>query len=88
MIKHIDLGPTPADRKAALWSLIRKGEITLGGYRKAKIFGLLSCRSGKRMKAENRVFFKNEAEALAAGYRPCGHCMKAQYEHWKRSGSG
>lgn len=87
MIKHIDLGPTPAARKAALSALIRKGDITLGGYRKAKIFGLLSCRSGKRMKAENRVFFKSEAEALAAGYRPCGHCMQPQYEHWKRSGS-
>lgn len=87
MIKHLDLGQTAADRAIALRSLIRKGDITLGGYRKAKIFGLLSCRSGKRMKAENRVFFKSEAAALAAGYRPCGHCMKAQYEHWKRSGS-
>ena len=84
MIRHIDLGQTPESRKVALLSLIRKGEITLGGYRKAKIFGLLSCRSGKRMKAGNRVFFKDEAEALAAGYRPCGHCMKAQYEHWKQ----
>lgn len=87
MIKHIDLGQTPAARKIALGALIRKGEVTLGGYRKAKIFGLLSCRSGKRMKAENRVFFKNEAEALAAGYRPCGHCMKAQHAHWKRLSS-
>lgn len=78
MIKHIELGPTAGDRTKALGSLIRKGEITLGGYRRAKIFGLLSCRSGKRMKAENRVFFKSEAEAIAAGYRPCGHCMKAQ----------
>ncbi len=84
MINHVDLGPTPAGRKAALSALIRKGDITLGGYRKAKIFGLLSCRSGKRMKAENRVFFKNEAEALAAGYRPCGHCLKEKYGIWKR----
>lgn len=80
MIRHIELGQTIEDRKIALSSLIRKGEIMLGGYSKAKIYGLLSCSSGKRMKAENRVFFKDEAEALAKGYRPCGRCMKIKYE--------
>lgn len=84
MIRHIELGQTMESRKRALSSLIRKGEIMLGGYRKAKIYGLLSCSSGKRMKAENRVFFKDEAEALAKGYRPCGRCMQGKYEQWKR----
>lgn len=87
MIRHIDLGQTPAARKVALSALIRKGDIILGGYSKAKIYGLLSCSSGKRMHVKNRVFFKNEGEALAAGYRPCGHCMKPKYEYWKRLGS-
>ena len=78
MIKHIDFGQTPAARSIALSALVRKGDIMLGGYRKAKTYGLLSCSAGKRMHVKNRVFFKNEAEALAAGYRPCGHCMQPQ----------
>jgi methylphosphotriester-DNA--protein-cysteine methyltransferase len=28
------------------------------------------------MKIENRVFFESEAEAMDAGYRPCGNCMR------------
>ncbi|WP_230383895.1 Ada metal-binding domain-containing protein [Pedobacter endophyticus] len=34
------------------------------------------------MKIENRVFFKTENEALAMGFRPCGHCLKQQYNQW------
>lgn len=30
-----------------------------------------------------RVFFKDEEAAIAAGYRPCGVCMKAEYKRWK-----
>lgn len=63
---------------------IRSGAISWGGYKKAKIYGLLTCSSGKRMKVENRVFFKDEAEALQHGYRPCGHCMPEKYKQWKR----
>ncbi len=84
MILHTDLGQTVEARKKAISSLIRKGAITLGGYKKARIYGLLTCSSGKRMKVENRIFFKDETEALANGYRPCGHCMKEKYEQWKR----
>jgi methylphosphotriester-DNA--protein-cysteine methyltransferase len=84
MINHIDLGHVTEERRKALCSLIRKGDITLGGYKKARIYGLLSCSSGKRMKVENRVFFKDEEEALANGYRPCGHCMKNKYAEWKK----
>ncbi|MCG8613544.1 MAG: hypothetical protein MI864_23780 [Pseudomonadales bacterium] len=28
------------------------------------------------MKRENRVFFRSESEAVAAGYRACKRCMK------------
>ncbi|WBV58126.1 metal-binding protein [Chryseobacterium daecheongense] len=87
MIKHTDLGQTSEERKKALSSMIRNGVITLGGYKKAKIYGLLSCSSGKRMKTENRVFFKNEEEALTYNYRPCGNCMKEKYEEWKKKTS-
>jgi len=67
-----------------VWRLIHCGSITLGGNSKLKIYGKLSCKSGKRMKNENRVFFANEAEATNAGYRPCGHCMREKYKLWKK----
>ena len=35
------------------------------------------------MKKENRVFFESEAEAITSGYRPCGHCLKVQFQKWK-----
>lgn len=85
MINQIDIGRTLKERKKAIGSLIRKGEVTLGGYKKAKIYGLLTCSSGKRMKVENRVFFKDEAEALSNGYRPCGRCLPEKYQIWKVS---
>lgn len=83
MINHIDIGRTIEERQKVVGSLIRNGDLTLGGYRKGKIYGQLNCSSGKRMKVENRVFFKDEAEALINGYRPCGHCMKEKYRIWK-----
>lgn len=79
------MGSSPEERRKAAIFLIRKCCITLGGYKNEKIYGLLSCSSGKRMKVENRVFFKNEFEAITNGYRPCGHCMKEKYEEWKRA---
>ena len=83
MVRHIDLGETAADRKKYLSSFIRKGEITLGGYQKAKIYGRLGWLSGKRMKVEHRVFFKDETDAINNGYRPCSHCMRETYLQWK-----
>lgn len=69
--------------EAALRSTIRRGVIILGGHKKLKIYGHLHCKSGKRMKRENRVFFSSIEEALAQGFRPCGHCMKKAYQNWK-----
>lgn len=66
-----------------LRSKIRKNEIRFGGNRKLKIYGTLSCPSGKKMKRKNRVFFSSESEAMENGFRPCGHCMKAAYKKWK-----
>lgn len=66
-----------------LGPLIRAGEVSWGGNRPLKIYGTLTCASGKRMKRENRVFFTSAAEARAAGYRPCGHCLRLQYQAWK-----
>lgn len=63
--------------------LIRKSAINFGGNARLKIFGRLNCRSGKRMKKVNRVFFKSIEEALNQNFRPCGHCMKLEYQLWK-----
>lgn len=76
MIKHTKISD------AALRIKIQKNEICLGGNEKLKIYGTLHCRSGKRMKRENRVFFASEQEAIQLGYRPCGHCMKSEYQKW------
>ncbi|MGK9119687.1 hypothetical protein [Olivibacter jilunii] len=35
------------------------------------------------MKVAHRVFFYDEQEAVAEGYRPCGHCLRSAYEKWK-----
>lgn len=76
MIRHTDL------RDTELSQMIRAKKITLGGNRKLKIFDTLHCKSGKRMKRENRVFFASEIQAINAGYRPCGNCMKTAYKKW------
>ncbi|WP_354361655.1 Ada metal-binding domain-containing protein [Pedobacter sp. UYP30] len=47
------------------------------------MYGTLQCKSGKRMKKENRAFFGSENEAIKNGFRPCGHCMKMKYKNWK-----
>jgi methylphosphotriester-DNA--protein-cysteine methyltransferase len=65
-----------------IW-LLKSGEILCGGNRLLKIYGTLTCRSGKRMKKFNRVFFATEVEARDLGYRPCGHCMREKYLMWK-----
>ena len=56
---------------------------TLGGNRRRKIYGRLDCRSAVGSLptgyAKHRVFFADESTAIAAGYRPCGTCMQAEY---------
>jgi hypothetical protein len=59
---------------------------TLGGNRRRKIYGRLDCRSAVGSLptgyARVRVFFADEATALAAGYRPCASCMREEYRSW------
>jgi methylphosphotriester-DNA--protein-cysteine methyltransferase len=60
----------------------------LGGHRRTKIYGRLDCRAALQAIArggyvKNRVFFADEATAIAAGYRPCAVCMPAEYSSWK-----
>jgi methylphosphotriester-DNA--protein-cysteine methyltransferase len=54
---------------------------TLGGHRRTRIYGRLDCPVALRAIARggyvaHRVFFLNEEHARAAGYRPCGVCMR------------
>jgi methylphosphotriester-DNA--protein-cysteine methyltransferase len=77
MIRHIEVNDTDVRK------LIRQNKICLAGNEKLKIYGTLKCKSGKRMKKENRVFFGSKSEADQQGYRPCGHCMKRSYQEWK-----
>jgi len=77
MIKHSEI------TRADLYAQLKNKEIIFAGNQKLKIYGLLTCTSGKRMKKENRVFFSHEQEALALQYRPCGHCMRQAYLKWK-----
>ncbi len=83
MIQHSDMGDSAFKRSRQLKVLIDNGEIRLAGNRKLKIYGTLNCASGKRMRMDNRVFFKSEEEAINIGYRPCGHCMRKAYLQWK-----
>ncbi|MCG6121239.1 MAG: metal-binding protein [Microvirga sp.] len=61
----------------------------IGGNAKAKIYGRLDCPSALSALARglpyapHRVFFADEATAAAAGYRPCGNCMRDAYRLWK-----
>jgi hypothetical protein len=61
---------------------------TLGGHRRSKIYGTLDCAGAARWIArghyvKHRVFFADEATAIAAGYRPCAGCLPEQYKAWK-----
>ncbi|WP_018619411.1 Ada metal-binding domain-containing protein [Spirosoma luteum] len=82
MVKHTDLGPTRYTQVKALARLKRSGNITLAGHAPGKIYGRLNCRAGKRMKTDNRVFFRDAAEAMTQGFRPCAICMRAAYRAW------
>jgi hypothetical protein len=63
---------------------------TLGGHRRSRIYGRLDCPSALRAVARggyvrHRVFFADEATAIAAGYRPCAVCLRERYDRWKVS---
>lgn len=65
---------------------------TLGGHRKNRTYGQLTCKAALRALGtgrsyeQQRVFFADEATAIAAGYRPCASCMPEEYKAWKASG--
>jgi methylphosphotriester-DNA--protein-cysteine methyltransferase len=65
----------------------------LGGHRRTRVYGRLDCpvalsliRRGFDVR-RYRVFFADESTAVAAGYRPCGACMREEYRRWKGASS-
>jgi methylphosphotriester-DNA--protein-cysteine methyltransferase len=60
-----------------------------GGNKRARIYGRLDCPSALaaikrgRTYQQHRVFFADEASALAAGFRPCARCMREAYKKWR-----
>ena len=48
-------------------------EIVYGSVNGTKFYNY-GCKSGNRIKIENRVFFANQGEALLSGYEPASIC--------------
>ena len=62
---------------------------TFGGNSKGRIYGRLDCPSALSairrypgVYEKSRVFFADEKTALAAGYRPCGNCLREQFREY------
>ncbi len=73
-----------------LYKILKEGEIIespipgeYAGYKKGKIFGRLDCKTGMRMKKENRVFFHTLEDAVREGYRPCMSCKPIDEEDFE-----
>jgi hypothetical protein len=74
-----------ADRKP----IVSDSPGTYGGHRGTKIYGRMDCRAALRALERGgyekyRVFFADEQTAIAAGYRPCGVCLRDKYAIWKQ----
>ena len=60
----------------------------LGGHRAGRRYGRLDCPAALAALAlggyaAERVFFADEATAVAAGYRPCARCLPDAYRRWR-----
>jgi len=78
---------------ATYWS-DEKGEF--GGHRHNNklywVYGRMDCPAALNAIAKggyvaDRVFFRNEADAIGACFRPCHSCMPARYKEWKAGGT-
>ena len=64
----------------------------LGGHARTRVYGRMDCPVAlsllrRGFQPRHRVFFADEAVAIAAGYRPCGACLREKYREWKRTGA-
>ncbi|MEV0647310.1 Ada metal-binding domain-containing protein [Phytomonospora sp. NPDC050363] len=65
---------------------------TLGGHRRGRLYGRLDCPSAARAidrggYVRHRVFFADEATAVAAGFRPCAVCLPEKYARRRAEGN-
>ncbi|MGW6158434.1 hypothetical protein ACWFRM_35730 [Streptomyces sp. NPDC055144] len=87
--------PAPYERERTFTLLGRSGTPylsttpgTLGGHRRGRLYGRLDCPSALRAISrghyvKRRVFFPDEATAVAAGFRPCAVCLPEEYACWR-----
>ena len=90
------MSPPPPRRTWTLLGSDRKpyeSEVpgAVGGNGSTRIYGRLDCPGAARAIArggyvKNRVFFRDEETAIAAGYRPCAVCLPAECVAWKQAG--
>jgi hypothetical protein len=64
----------------------------LGGHARTRVYGRMDCPVAlsllrRGFGPRHRVFFADEAVAIAAGFRPCGACLREKYREWKRTGA-
>jgi methylphosphotriester-DNA--protein-cysteine methyltransferase len=64
----------------------------LGGHARTRVYGRLDCPVAlsllrRGFEPRHRVFFADESVAIAAGYRPCGACLREKYREFKRTGA-
>ena len=74
-----------------MYTILKNGEFIkssipgeYAGWEPGKIFGRLDCKSGMRMKKENRVFFHTLEDAIVQGYRPCKKCNPIGEEDFEK----
>ena len=81
---------TLLDREGRPYQSETKGP--LGGHGRTKVYGRLDCPVAlsllrRGFEPRHRVFFADEETAVAAGFRPCGACMRERYAAWRSSAS-
>lgn len=64
----------------------------LGGHGRTKVYGTMDCPVAlsllrRGFEPRHRVFFLDEETAIAAGFRPCGACLRERYAEWKARAS-
>jgi len=64
----------------------------LGGHARTRVYGRMDCPVAlsllrRGFQPRHRVFFADESVAIAAGYRPCGACLREKYREYKRTGA-
>jgi methylphosphotriester-DNA--protein-cysteine methyltransferase len=81
---------TLLDREGRPYQSGTKG--LLGGHARTKVYGRLDCPVAlsllrRGFEPRYRVFFADAETAIAAGFRPCGACMRERYAAWRSSAS-